>query len=85
MPRSIVWWISSSARGWRGAIGVTGTIVSVRSATWRVGSAEQPRAQRGETVERLAAGLGQQAAGRLDPSRVVQTGAHGIRLHWREY
>ena len=50
-----------------------------------VGSAEQPRAQRGETVERLAAGLGQQAAGRIDPSRVVQTGAHGVRLHWREY
>jgi hypothetical protein len=33
MPRSAVWWISSCARGWAGAIGVTGTIVSVSSAT----------------------------------------------------
>ena len=34
MPRSTIWWISSSARGWAGAIGVTGSILSVISATW---------------------------------------------------
>ena len=82
MPGASVWSISASARGWRGRDRRHGRRSLVGTERdLRVGSAEQPRAQRGEPVERLAAGLGQQAAGRLDPSRVVQTRAHSIGLH----
>ena len=72
---------SASARGWRGATGVTGDLLVGADRDLRVRGTEQPRAQRGEPVERLTGRLGEQAARRLDPPRVIQARAQTIGVH----